>query len=121
MNTFENFTKDFIRQQEVVNAIVQLENRMDILRKHQTSLVRNWFYGAHPDLAHKMIEHPNGKPNFYCYTIGASNENPMGTHISIRFLVGIDNDPEYPADEYDVEDFEVWHDECYPLTDLQSI
>lgn len=121
MNTFENFTKDFIRQQEVANVIVQLENRMDILRKHQTSLVRNWFCEAHPDLAHKMIEHPNGKPNFYYYTVGASNENPMGTHISIHFLVGIDNDPACPADEYDVEDFEVWQEKCYPLTDLQSI
>lgn len=115
MNTFENFTKDFIRQQEIANAIVQLENRMDILRKHQTSIVRNWFREAHPDLAHKMVEHPNGNPNFYCYTVGASNENPMGTHISIQFLVGINN-------EYDdVEDPEDWQHECYPLTDLQNI
>lgn len=110
MNTFENFTKNFIRQQEVANAIVQLENRRDILRKHQANLVRNWFCDAHPDLAHKIIEHPNGEPNFYYYTVGASNENPMGNYISIHFFVGID-----------MEGFEVWMEKYYPLTDLQSI
>jgi hypothetical protein len=123
MNTFENFTNDFIRQQEVANAIIQLENRMDILRSHQTSLVRNWFCEAHPELASKMIEHPAGEENWTCYTVGVSNENPMGTSIVIRFLVGIELNPDQINDHigYDIEEYLTWSDHIFPISDLQTI
>lgn len=123
MNTFENFTKDFIRMQEIANAIVQLENRMDILRKHQKNLVRNWFCEAHPELASKMIEHPAGAENWTCYTVGASNENPMGTRIVIRFLVGIALNPEQINDHigYDIEEYLIWNDCIFHISDLQTI
>lgn len=123
MNTFENFTKDFIRMQEVANAIVQLENRMDILRKHQKSLIRNWFCEALPELASKMIEHPAGEENWTCYTVGASNENPMGTHVVIRFLVSIELNPEQINDHigYDIEEYLIWNECIFPISDLQTI
>lgn len=123
MNTLEDYTGDFIRMQEIANVIIDLEKRMDILRKHQKNLVLNWFRKAHPEIASKMIEHPAGEENWTCYTVGVSDQNPMGTHIVIRFLVGIELNPDQINDHigYDIEEYLTWSDYIFPISDLQTI
>ena len=104
------------------SQITQLEQLHENARKHRDEIVKDWFYKAHPEIANRIIEHPNGESNFVSYPVGTTPDNPYGTMISIHCLVGFEPEDMWwiPRDhpEFNINDYAIWKDCAYPIEDL---
>ena len=107
------------------SQIAQLEQLHENADRHRNEIVKDWFYKSHPELASRIIEHPNGSNNFISYPIGITPTNPYGTMISIRCLVGFEPEDKWPIirdlPEFNINDYAIWADYCYPIGDLNDM